>query len=408
MSKKFYAQTDALGFPIPGTMMSASEVPAVANIIEISLEPGVTVFEKAHPAGLRFYVSVDDSGKILANSLVSAYEAADRVELGTAVSKCVTLTVSVPQGGGDFEFGLETFENELGKYVKGSINWGDESAETAVNVLDDGNTDWYLHNYAAEGTYTITVCIDKPQLIQDVEMNREGNVSITNLQDIKNWTGIDELDLSNNALTGFTLDSMNVLEELYLDDNELTAVAITNCTSLRDINLNYNTALTSVNLTGCTALENINCFNTFLTQASVTNILTAAVTSGKTGGYINLINTTGVVPNMAGQINISILKSRGWTVEVNEAPADLEYAGIPDNTVFALNTEILPIGAQTSAGTTPFTWSVSPALPTGMILNLISGDIAGTPTVATPSASYTVTATNAFGSTTKVLTFSVA
>ena len=40
-----------------------------------------------------------------------------------------------------------------------------------------------------------------------------------------------------------------------------------------------------------------------------------------------------------------------------------------------------------------------PALPAGLTLNPSTGVISGTPTVATPTASYTVTATNSGGST---------
>lgn len=69
MAKKFYAQTDALGFPIPGTMMSASEVPAVDNILEITTEMHLP----AHPGGLFYYIRLDEKGAILPNSLFIHY-----------------------------------------------------------------------------------------------------------------------------------------------------------------------------------------------------------------------------------------------------------------------------------------------------------------------------------------------
>jgi hypothetical protein len=70
MAKKYYAQKDALGFPIPGTMMSAFQLPKASNIIEISLDHNVTYFTKPHPKGLRYFVNVDKKGKIIPNSLV--------------------------------------------------------------------------------------------------------------------------------------------------------------------------------------------------------------------------------------------------------------------------------------------------------------------------------------------------
>lgn len=64
----FYAQEDALGYPIPGTMMSTNgSVPAVANIITI---PASDVSSsKVHPAGLRYFVRKDITGAIIPNSL---------------------------------------------------------------------------------------------------------------------------------------------------------------------------------------------------------------------------------------------------------------------------------------------------------------------------------------------------
>lgn len=71
MSKKFYAQKDALGWPIPGTMMSGAKVPA--NLIEIpaaNVAAGAGQVEVAHPGNLRYFVRKDKSGNIIPNSLI--------------------------------------------------------------------------------------------------------------------------------------------------------------------------------------------------------------------------------------------------------------------------------------------------------------------------------------------------
>ena len=52
-------------------------------------------------------------------------------------------------------------------------------------------------------------------------------------------------------------------------------------------------------------------------------------------------------------------------------------------------------------------WSVSPALPSGISLNTSTGDISGTPTAITASATYTITATNSGGSDTTTVTIVV-
>lgn len=77
MAKKFYAQTDALGFPIPGTMMSAAEVPAQDNVLEITKEMTLPV----HPGGLNYYIRLDENGNILSNSLFVHYDILDQPDV---------------------------------------------------------------------------------------------------------------------------------------------------------------------------------------------------------------------------------------------------------------------------------------------------------------------------------------
>lgn len=75
MAKKYYAQRDHLGFPIPGTMMSGTKVPE--NLIEIPAEnvtPGVGETEVKHPGKLRYFVRRDAKGNIIPNSLIISYK----------------------------------------------------------------------------------------------------------------------------------------------------------------------------------------------------------------------------------------------------------------------------------------------------------------------------------------------
>ena len=75
MAKKFYAQRDALGYPIPGTMMSGTKVPE--NLIEIpaenvTAEVGEVIVK--HPGKIRYFVRRDNKGFIIPNSLIVSYE----------------------------------------------------------------------------------------------------------------------------------------------------------------------------------------------------------------------------------------------------------------------------------------------------------------------------------------------
>jgi hypothetical protein len=68
-----------------------------------------------------------------------------------------------------------------------------------------------------------------------------------------------------------------------------------------------------------------------------------------------------------------------------------------------------PISSLTPTVTgTVTSYAVSPALPFGLSLDISSGVISGTPSVAASSADYTVTATNGTGSSTATVTIEVA
>ena len=61
----------------------------------------------------------------------------------------------------------------------------------------------------------------------------------------------------------------------------------------------------------------------------------------------------------------------------------------------------------TASGGAVTSWSVSPTLPVGLTFSTSNGEISGTPTAITSSATYTVTATNTGGSATTTITVTV-
>lgn len=73
MAKKFYAQKDALGFPIPGTMMSVdstAKTPVDTIVIPAAnVAPGAGQTVVAQPSGLRYFVRKDSKGNIVPNTL---------------------------------------------------------------------------------------------------------------------------------------------------------------------------------------------------------------------------------------------------------------------------------------------------------------------------------------------------
>jgi len=87
------------------------------------------------------------------------------------------------------------------------------------------------------------------------------------------------------------------------------------------------------------------------------------------------------------------------------APSALSYT---DNgpLVYCLNIGITPNDASTQTSN-PTAYSISPALPAGLFLNSISGQITGTPTAISASATYTIMATNSCGMTSRNISIAV-
>lgn len=85
------------------------------------------------------------------------------------------------------------------------------------------------------------------------------------------------------------------------------------------------------------------------------------------------------------------------------APSALSYVGSP-----YVYTAGLSIPSLTPAVTgTVSDYSISPALPTGLTLNTITGVISGIPTTPVTNANYTITASNSTGSTTATITMTI-
>lgn len=87
---------------------------------------------------------------------------------------------------------------------------------------------------------------------------------------------------------------------------------------------------------------------------------------------------------------------------IAQAPTDLSYV-IPAS--YRVGQPIVPLQPSVIGAVTKY--SVSPALPAGLLLNSETGEISGTPTVATPETTYAVVAENSGGNTSFALTLTV-
>ena len=87
------------------------------------------------------------------------------------------------------------------------------------------------------------------------------------------------------------------------------------------------------------------------------------------------------------------------------APTSLSYS--PAAIDAAVGVAIIPLGPPSVSGTV-INYAISPELPPGLAIDASTGVISGTPSAASASAVYTVTASNAGGSTTAEVTIQVA
>ncbi len=143
------------------------------------------------------------------------------------------------------------------------------------------------------------------------------------------------------------------------------------------------------------------------TSYSVTPNLPAGLTLNTTTGVITGTPTT---LSAATAYTVTATNSAGsatttLTLSVIElAPATLSYSLNPASYKVAT---AVSANSPTTTGGIATSYSITPALPTGLTFNLTSGVLSGTPTAVSTATVYTVKATNSAGSVTTTLTITV-
>ena len=134
--------------------------------------------------------------------------------------------------------------------------------------------------------------------------------------------------------------------------------------------------------------------SSYTVSPSLPQGLSLNATTGIISGTPTVASTSSVYTVTAS--NSAGSAAFGVAITVNAplaAPSSLSY---PTPNTFTVGTAIAMLSPTVSGTVTSY--SVSPALPAGLVMSTSTGKITGTPTAATPMATYTVTASNAAGS----------
>lgn len=124
-----------------------------------------------------------------------------------------------------------------------------------------------------------------------------------------------------------------------------------------------------------------------------------------TNDRIRKITPEGVVTTISGY-GVSEAKDGIGILAGHRKPAGIVYDGLGNLYVCdAASQQIRKIAVDVNPISNPY--SISPALPDGLVLNTKTGVISGTPTSESPSTDYIITASNASGSSDCVLNISV-
>lgn len=133
-----------------------------------------------------------------------------------------------------------------------------------------------------------------------------------------------------------------------------------------------------------------------ISGATASTYTVSSVTTGDAGTYYCIVSNT-----ISGVTTTT--QSSSATVTILSTPL-ITY---PQSSYTILKNNAFT-ATPTNTGTAATSWSVSPSLPSGLSINSSTGVISGTPTIVTGVANYTVTASNANGASTFILSVEVA
>jgi hypothetical protein len=126
---------------------------------------------------------------------------------------------------------------------------------------------------------------------------------------------LEELLVFNTGQSGALTPTSAALSSLAAENNAYTSLNVSGLFQSDWSSLSlHNNALTAVDLTDCHGLFNIDLSNNNLSQAVVDSVLTEVDSWGTSSHTLNL--SSNAAPSGTGQFHLAALSSRGWTTTV--------------------------------------------------------------------------------------------
>jgi hypothetical protein len=276
---------------------------------------------------LKAFARIDGTGRVVPGSLVlrerkpktGKWKEVEANECCNTIDACFTALFSYgPDAANDLYINIQHIPITGSPDVTGTINWGDGTIDPVSVTNNDGSLT-FGHTYSEFGVYTVTVCIDNPEYVNEIRIDPDtyGGGGILSISGLSKFRGVPELQISFNPnLTSLDISNMPYLADVQADHNGLTSIDLTGSTGISYLGL-YENSLTSIDLTGLVNLYDVNLFNNGLSQESVDYILTFLANGSVSGGSVDLSGGTNAVPSAIGLAAKSTLEARNWSVTVN-------------------------------------------------------------------------------------------
>jgi hypothetical protein len=267
-----------------------------------------------------------------------------------------------------------------------------------------GGTAVSSNNYATGGTastYKYSISPALPTGLNLVPASLTATTTIVGLDNITRAYNYISFNVQGTPTAGLAATTYTVT--LTDGAGQTTNVSFTLTVSGTQATLQ---ATTAVSTTTATQFKSLTSFIPVTAQGGVAPLSYAINPSLPSGLSLNTgtgaVSGTPTVTSGQSTYNVTITDS---TQRTANATFNLSVVANPvvltlSNNNFSGTQSILfastaTASVVTGSGTAPYTWSINPALPTGLTLNSSNGQLSGTPTIASPSTLYTITVTDA-------------